>query len=162
MSSQESTLSRLKNEVPASKTSTKWMEPLVYLLPVAAIAIYVVILIEESMIKSPIPIDTQRSVYGWMVLFLSVWFFVSILFFLDRVPLLIKRARMNKKDWKNGESPSLSSQQKTFPFVVKFFIVSWTYYSVSNENFATSQLSAKRYPAISKSVYINLSVQKAF
>lgn len=75
MSSQESTLSRLKNEVPASKTSTKWMEPLVYLLPVAAIAIYVVILIEESMIKSPIPIDTQRSVYGWMVLFLSVWFF---------------------------------------------------------------------------------------
>lgn len=98
MSNQESTLSRLKNEVLASKTSTKWMEPLVYLLPVAAIAIYVVILIEESMTKSPIPLETQRSAYGWMALILIVWFFVSILFFLDRVPLLFKRARMIKKD----------------------------------------------------------------
>ncbi len=98
MSHKESTLSRLKNEVLTSKTSTKWMEPLVYLLPVAAITIFVVILIEESMTKSPIPVETQRSAYGWIALILIVWFFVSILFFLDRVPLLFTRARMNKKE----------------------------------------------------------------
>lgn len=98
MSKPKSTLSHLKAEVFAPKTCTKWMEPLVYLLPLAAIAIYIVILIEESMTKSPIPVETQRSAYGWMALILIVWFFVSILFFLDRVPLLFKRARTKMKD----------------------------------------------------------------
>lgn len=95
MNNQKASLSRLKDEALVPKTYTKWMEPLVYLLPLVAVAIYIALLIEEALTKNPIPLDTQRSAYGWISLIMIVWIFITIMVILDRVPLFFQRKKGN-------------------------------------------------------------------